>query len=372
VRQDRGPGVIRVGTIAGIDVQIRSSWFLIAGIIAVLMAPRIEIASPGLGNLAYVAGAAFAVLLYMSVLLHEVSHALAARAYGMTVRSIELHFLGGVTEIAEEASTARREGVIAIVGPLTSLAVGGVALALTPLAPDGLLGLSLRALAGANLIIGVLNLLPGLPLDGGRVLRALVWGATGRPLTASLVAGWVGRGLAVLALTYPLVVAAATGTGVQLIDVAFACILAGFMWVGASQAIAVARLRSRLPRLYARRLARRAISVSHDLPLGEAVRQAAQQQAGGLVVVATDGRPTGVVNEKAVQATPVERRPWVPAGSLARSLEPGLLLAADLSGEELIGAMRRTPASEYVLIEPDGSVYGLLATSDVDRAASDR
>jgi len=365
----REPGVITVGTVVGVDVRIRSSWFLVAGVIAVLMAPRIEVAAPGLGNLAYLAGAAFAVLLYLSVLLHEVSHAVAAKGFGMTVRSIELHFLGGVTEIAEEATTAFREAVIAVVGPLTSLAVGGIALALTPLAPDGLLGLVLRALAGANIVIGVLNLLPGLPLDGGRVLRALVWAVTGRPLTASVVAGWAGRGLAVLALSYPVLVARATGTEIRTLDVVFAVILAAFLWIGASQAILAARLRARLPQLHARRLARRAVAVPHDLPLGEAVRQAAQQQAGGLVVVATDGRPTGVVNESAVQATPPDRRPWVSAGSVARALEPGLLLPADLSGGELVGAMRRTPASEYVLVEPDGSVYGLLATSDVDRAA---
>ncbi|MDQ3610694.1 MAG: M50 family metallopeptidase [Actinomycetota bacterium] len=368
----RAPGLVRLGAIAGIPVYVRASWFLIAGVIAVLMAPRIEAVSPGLGNLVYVAGLAFAVLLYLSVLLHEASHALAARAYGMRVRSVVLHFLGGYTELEEEANTAGREAVVAVVGPLTSLAVGALAWVVAPAAPDGLAEFMVRALAGANLVIGVLNLLPGLPLDGGRVLRAAVWGATGRPLTGSLVAGWAGRGLAVVTLAYPFVVAAALDTEPATTDVIFAAVLAAFLWVGASQAISAAKHRDRFSNLHARRLARRALAVAYDTPLGEAVRQAHEEQAGGLVVVTTDGRPVGVVNEQAVLATPADRRPWVQTGTLARTVEPGLLLAADLEGEALFRAMKQMPASEYVLVEPDGSVHGLLVTNDVAEAFSAR
>jgi len=368
----RAPGLVRLGAIAGIPVYVRASWFLIAGVIAVLMAPRIEAVSPGLGNLVYVAGLAFAVLLYLSVLLHEASHALAARAYGMRVRSVVLHFLGGYTELDEEASTAGREAVVAVVGPLTSLAVGALVWLVAPAAPDGLVEFTLRALAGANLVIGVVNLLPGLPLDGGRVLRAAVWGATGRPLTGSLVAGWAGRGLAVITLAYPFLVAAALDAEPAPTDVIFAAVLAAFLWVGASQAISAAKHRDRFSTLHARRLARRALAVAYDTPLGEAVRQAHDEQAGGLVVVTSDGRPVGVVNEQAVLATPADRRPWVQTGSLARTVEPGLLLAADLEGEALFRAMKQTPASEYVLVEPDGSVHGLLVANDVAEAFSAR
>ena len=92
--------------------------------------------------------------------------------------------------------------------------------------------------------------------------------------------------------------------------------------------------------------------------------------------VKVDGRnfqtsvPQGVVNEAAVQATPEDRRPWLPVSSVARSLEPGLAISADLSGGPLILAMQRTPASEYVLLENDGEIFGVLVTDDVDRAFS--
>ncbi len=175
------PGTLRLGTVSGIDITVQHSWFLIVLLIAVVLEPRLLEVEPSLGNMAYLAGAAFAVLLYLSVLLHEVSHAVAARAFQMPVSSINLHFLGGATEIEGEATTPWREFVIAVVGPLTSLAIGGIAYVSLGLFDDGgLVRFSVAALAGANLIVGVLNLVPGLPLDGGRVLQAIVWGVSSR------------------------------------------------------------------------------------------------------------------------------------------------------------------------------------------------
>ncbi len=169
---DAPPGTIRIGSVAGTDVLVTSSWFLVAGLIAVVMAPRVELAVPGLGPWKYVAGVVFAVILYFSVLLHEASHALMAKHFGFSVSSITLHFLGGMTAIEGEARRPREEFLIAVVGPLTSLAVGVVGVGLWFVAPDGLLLLAVEGLAVANLLVGVLNLVPGLPLDGGRVLRA--------------------------------------------------------------------------------------------------------------------------------------------------------------------------------------------------------
>jgi len=105
----RPPGTLRVGQVAGIDVLITSSWFLVAALIAVLLAPRIEEVEPGLGFGKYVAGVAFAIVLYLSVLLHEAAHALMARHYGHPVSSITLHFLGGATAMEGEARRPREE-----------------------------------------------------------------------------------------------------------------------------------------------------------------------------------------------------------------------------------------------------------------------
>ncbi|MGI8521956.1 MAG: M50 family metallopeptidase [Nocardioides sp.] len=367
-RYERPRGTLRIGSIGGSDVLVTSSWFLIAGLIAVVMAPAVERVQPGLGGFKYVAGLAFAILLYLSVLMHEASHALMARRLGFEVPSITLHFLGGLTAIDGETEKPRQEFLISVVGPLTSIAVGVVALGLHFVVPDGLLKLAVDGLAGANLLVGVLNLVPGLPLDGGRVLKAAVWGLTGNMHRGTLVAGWGGRVVAVLALGYPFLAAGFFGGTPDAVDFVFAGLIAMFLWQGATAAIASAKVRSRLPQLVARDLARRTLSVPGDLPLSEAVRRAQDEQAGGIVTVTSSGNPVGIVNEAALMSVPVDRRPWVAVSTVARTLDEGLRLPVAIAGEELVRAITARPSGEYLLVDPDGAVYGVLATSDVDRA----
>ncbi len=363
------PGALRIGSIGGVDVMVRSSWLLVALLIAYVMAPGIERVAPDLGALKYVAGVAFAVLLTLSLLLHEISHALMAKRYGIGVRSITLHFIGGVTAIDGEPSSPKQEFAISAVGPVTSLGIGGLALALLQVTPDGLLSFVVGGLAGANLVVGVLNLVPGMPLDGGRVLRAGLWKLTGDPHRATSAAGWVGRGVAVLVLFSPWLLPV-FGLAVGFTDYVIALVFGWFMWSAASASIMSARIRSKLPALQARALARRALGVVESTPLAEAIRQAQTAEAGSIITLDLDGRPVGIVNEAAVTATPEERRAWIPVSAVTRTLEPGLRLPADIAGERLIGAMQSSPATEYLLVEADGTVYGVLSTSDVDAAFS--
>lgn len=365
----RPPGTLRIGQIGGVDVLVRSSWLLVAALIAVTFGPTVEDVAPGLGGWKYVAGLAFAVLLYLSVLLHEASHALMAKRYGLPVTSITLHFLGGVTEIQGEPDTPGREFGISVVGPLTSIAVGLLAIPLALVSPEqSLLAVAAYGLAFTNLLVGVLNLVPGLPLDGGRVLRAGVWKLTGNPHQGTIVAGWGGRVAAVLLMLYPFVRELAFGHPASITDYLFAFVIATFLWGGATAAIRSARIRRRLPALRARTLARRTLAVPQDMPLAEAVRRAHDEQAGSIVVLDSSGRPHAIVNEAAVLATPEDRRPWLPVSAVSRSLEPGLTFSADMSGEPLIQAMQRAPATEYLLLDKDGSIFGVLVTDDVDKA----
>lgn len=364
----RRPGTLRIGSIAGIDVLITSSWFIIAALISVAFAPRIEQVEPGLGFWKYVAGLVFAIVLYLSVLLHEASHAVMAQRLGYGVNSITLHFLGGMTEIDGASRKPRHEFWIAVVGPLTSVAVGVAAVGLWFVTPPGLVRVAIEGLAGANLIIGVLNLVPGLPLDGGRVLKSLVWGASGDQHKGTLVAGWGGRLAALALLAWPLVQEPLIGEPPTITDLILVFILGLFLWTGATAAMAHAKLRQRLPALVARPLARRTLTVPHDLPLAEAVRRARDAEAGSMVTVSASGTPVGIVSEASVNAMPEERRPWVPVSTVARALEEGLTLPANLAGEELILAISRRPADEYLLVEEDGQIYGVLSTADVDRA----
>jgi len=372
LRRPRPPGTIRIGQIAGVDVLITMSWFLIAGLIAVVLAPRIDEVEPGLGVWKYVAGLAFAIILYLSVLLHEASHALMAQHYGHPVSSITLHFLGGMTAIEGESRRPREEFMIAVVGPLTSIAVGLGAVLLALVTPGGLIGMAVEGLAIANLIVGVLNLVPGLPLDGGRVLKAGVWGLTNNVHKGTLAAGWGGRAVAVLVLFWPLFQESVLGVKAQVFDYILSFVIAAFLWSGATTAMQSARLRRRLPSIVARDLARRTLTVPGDLPVAEAVRRAQESGAGSIVTVSSSGEPTGIVNEAALLATPEERRPWLAVATLTRTLEDGLSLPVSIVGEDLIRAITFLPAHEYLLVEDDGSIYGVLSTADVDVAFRQR
>jgi Zn-dependent protease/CBS domain-containing protein len=348
-------------------VYISPYWFLIAGVFIIIYAN--DLASTLHGSTRFIVAAAFVVLLYVSVLIHELSHSLVARSYGLPVRRILLYPLGGFSEIEREPPTPGREFLVSAAGPALSLALaaGGYGL-MHVVAPDTVAGTLVSQLRWANLVVGIFNLLPGLPLDGGRMLRAVIWKLTGRQSTATIAAAWAGRVLAVSLFVLPFVFGAVNGTGGDLVTVLWLAVIAVFMWTGAGQAIKATRFRERLPALQARRLARKAVSVAADTPVAEAIRRAEENQARAVVIVDHDDTPIAILNETAVMATPEQRRPWLEAGTLARTLEPSLVLSADLSGLALLDAIRRAPATEYLLVEPSGQVYGVLAARDVEHA----
>jgi Zn-dependent protease/CBS domain-containing protein len=348
----------------GIPVYVSPYWFVIAGVFVILDANHLSAAISGYTR--YVVAAAFVVLLYLSVLVHELSHSVVARGYGLPVRRILLYPLGGVSEIEREAPTPGREFAVAGAGPALSLLLGVIGWGIARLVPYGVAGLVIRELMFANFVVGAFNLLPGLPLDGGRMLRAVIWKFTKRPTSATIAAAWAGRGIAVALLATPFFFGGLVGGG-DIVSMIWVLAIAAFMWTGATQSIKATRFRERLPALQARRLARKAISVPAGTPLSEAIRQADAAGARAVVVVDHDSKPIAIVNEAAVTATPPQRRPWVDTGSMARTVDPGLILNADLQGMALLDAIRRSPATEYLLVESSGEVVGVLTTRDLDR-----
>jgi Zn-dependent protease/CBS domain-containing protein len=366
-RREAGPGLI-IARPFGIPVYVSPYWFLIAGVFILIYAN--DLASTLHGSERFVVAAAFVVLLYASVLVHELSHSVVARGFGLPVRRILLYPLGGFSEIDREPPTPGREFLVSAAGPALSLVLAAAGYGLMRVIPaDTVGGTLVSQLKWANLVVGLFNLLPGLPLDGGRMLRAVIWKLTGRPGTATIAAAWTGRVIAVALFVVPFASGMVTGASGDMVTVLWLGVIAVFMWTGAGQAIRATRFRERLPALQARRLARKAVSVAADTPLAEAIRRADEHQARAVVVVDHEDKPIAIVNETAVMATPPQRRPWIEAGSLARTLEPNLVLPADLSGMALLDAIRRAPgATEYLLVEPSGQVYGVLARRDIDHA----
>ena len=363
-------GGVQVGRVLGVPVLVAPSWLLFAAVIVLSYGPAL---TDRFGSTrAYIGAASFAVLLLVSVLLHEIGHCVVARAFGLPVRSITVTFLAGLTEITEPPQTPAREYAVAVIGPMVSLLLAGLGLASVQLfEPDSLPFLLAAVVALSNGMVAGFNLLPGLPLDGGRVLRAAVWKVTGDPVRSTRVAAWAGRVVAVVVVPGLLLVVlpVLNITSVGAITVLFTALIGFFIYAGATASLHRAQLEERLPAASVALLARPALEVSADLPLAEAVRRAHEAGARALVVTDSSGRIQAVVNEAAVLATPEERRPWVTVGTVARRIEEGMVLDPALSGEPLLAAMRATPATEYVVPDPTGPVR-VLVTADVAQAVT--
>ncbi|MBI2916549.1 MAG: site-2 protease family protein [Chloroflexi bacterium] len=199
-------GTLPLGRLFGIPFRIHYSWFVIFILLTFSLAQLLPPRSLQLTTVqAWVLGIVTSLLFFASVLAHELAHSLVARAHGIPVRGITLFILGGVSQLGREATRARSELLMAFVGPLSSLVLGGILLGgVAPVArgPAPLVAVVAGWLGSINLILGIFNLIPGFPLDGGRVLRSLVWMVTGDMFRATMVAGWIGRGVGFLFIFY--------------------------------------------------------------------------------------------------------------------------------------------------------------------------
>ena len=195
---------VKLGRIAGISIGLNYSWFIIALLIALSLAQHFRTAAPGWSStIVWISAAVTALLFFLTLLLHELAHSLVAKTRGLRVSAITLFALGGVSQIEAEASDAKSEFWIAISGPLTSAAIGlallGAARAsawVPGTEPDTPVTSVLVWLGYINLTLAVFNMIPGYPLDGGRVLRAIAWWITGNADRSTRLAAQVGQAIA--------------------------------------------------------------------------------------------------------------------------------------------------------------------------------
>src|SRR3954447_23815055 len=230
-----------VGRVLGIPVYLNPSMLLLALLVTVLYGGYVE-AELGLARpYAYVIGLGFVVCLLGSVLLHELGHALTARRYGIGVRGITLELLGGYTEMDRDAPTPRVDALVSLAGPAVSLVLGAVAPAAAFVLPDRTVAGEIAfQLAASNVLVAMFNVLPGLPLDGGRALRAGLWALIKDRNTATEAAAWSGRVLA-----FACMVAALWLYRLQtltLFGLLFVLLVVFTLWQGAGQSIRLGRV----------------------------------------------------------------------------------------------------------------------------------
>jgi Zn-dependent protease len=363
--------------VAGVPVFLTASWLILALLITITYQGYLAVRRPELPSaVAYLVGAGLVLCLLLSVLLHELGHALTARRFGIGVRGITLELLGGYTELDRDAPSPKVELVVSLAGPAVSLVLGVfAALAAAVLPASTLLEEFAFQLALSNLVVAAFNVLPGLPLDGGRALRAGIWAASHDRHLGDRVAGWVGRVVALASVAAVLALLAAHV--VSFFGAALTLMVALTLWTGAGQAIRAGRLGPRVPLLNAGQLARALFGVPSGTPLAEAQRRYAEAIGANtgrepvLAVVNSAGQLVGLVDETAAAQVPVDRRPWITVDTVSRGLDPGRVLPAELSGLALVEAVQANPGSEY-LVTVGEDVLGVLRVADVIQALESR
>lgn len=310
----------RIGSLRGAPVYLGRTWPLIAAVIVVIFGPRVSGVLPGLGYRGYLVALVYAVLLLLSVLAHELCHAIVGQWRGYHVRAILADLWGGHTTYDSEDASPLSSALVSVVGPLSNAALALIAWwALLPQTTGGVPRLLTLAFIWSNAFVAAFNLLPGLPLDGGFLVEALVWALTGSKSLGLLVAGWCGRAVTAALVGWAVVWPLVQGHSPDTVTVLWSVVLAGFLWLGAGNAVA----RGRSTRLFAR------------VRLSEVLRP---------VGLAFDGSPVASVRPDVdVAVYDGDRRVW------------GMARAGDRATIDAQGAAS-VPLRAVATVQPDGWV----------------
>ncbi len=344
--------------IAGFPVSVPLGGILGVLLIAYLWTPNFS--EPGRSGITL--AVVFAVLLYAGVLVHELAHAWAARAFGYPVHGITLWLLGGYTVYERRSSRPWPELVIAVIGPVSTLllAAGCWVLAANT---GGSVSLLFGALAWTNGLLGVLNLLPGAPLDGGGVVKSLVWRISGSESAGAKAAGYAGLVIAAALGALAVVSLSRGGGGLLLMGV-----LALFIGFGAYQSLQSARSSGTLDRIATRlpHLIRRVLAVSQTDSLGAALDRWDRQNQPAVVTVDEQGRLLAVLSPPAADAVPADRQHSVAIGPFTAAIPTDQRIVLDDDPRELVLEMARSGVSLAFVTDRDGRPLGVLFAADVN------
>ena len=358
-----GPASVRLGTIAGAPVRLSWSWLLIAAVITLAFGPQIQRALPAIGGGAYAVALGYAVLLALSVLVHEAAHALTGRAFGQRTEEIALTLWGGHTQFRSPSARPLDTVLTAMAGPAANLVLAGLAhLAARAVPGPSVPALLLEVTVWANLLLAAFNALPGTPLDGGRMVESAVWAATGSRARGVEAAGWAGRVVAVGVLAAVLGPPTLAGRAPDLFVVVLAAWVALTLWRGADDAVRHGRWSRRLETLRLEQVETPAVALPEHLGVAEALAQA---DDGRRAVVAVDGagRPRGVLDLTAAAGLTPARRTTTALAAVAVALAPEAVLVRDdvpASGPDLAARLADPQTPVWVLTDAHGLVRSVV------------
>lgn len=360
-------GGLLLGRVAGVPVLLSVSWWIGAVLIVLLYTPLITRLVPeiDLWTSAFIA-AVFTVLLAASVLLHELGHCVTALRYGLPVQRVRLYLLGGLTEITRTPPRPRQEGLIAGAGPAVSIALAALfGLLWLIVTPGGVVSLLVAQTCVANLAVGVFNLLPGLPLDGGRMLRAATWATTGKRTTGT-TAGVVGAAAVAVALIVWALSGMINDAQDQWLRLGVCVLMAWFVVAGAGAEHA-AEQRTRWPDdLELGELIRPVLQLPAESPVADALVAAAGR---GVVLVRADGIAVGLLDQHSAERL-AARAPHEPAERAAEPVGPETIVLDSDPADSVLERVQTVLAWQFLVVDAEGRPSGVLRREDVRRALS--
>jgi Zn-dependent protease len=395
-----GPGTTasygwRIGAIRGIPVYLGRSWPVIAIVVVVTFAPNVSTSTGEYGGVfGYAVAVAYAVLLLLSVLAHEAGHALVARRFGFRVDRVVADLWGGHTVYDSSTSRAGTSAVISVSGPLANLALAGIGYALMQaLDPDGVVGLLLFAVTLTNAFVGVFNLLPGLPLDGGYLVHALVWKVTGDRNRALIVAGWLGRVVTVVFVLWLVGRPLLLGQPPSLVTIVWCGLIGAFLWMGATSAIRAGQSRRVIERVPLARVLRPAMVVGVGDSVASVLARVDGAASGGrrdgdggwavggsgavapiVVVVGRSGEILGIANLDAARGIDGARQGQVSVEAVVGRQPDGWVVMVDSREGDVSGLVSAVAASgaaaplTLLAVTPAGEVLGTVTLADLSAA----
>lgn len=369
----RGPrtaGGIRLGSVLGFEIRIDLSWFVIFFLVfwslAVAVFPQ---QYPDLsGRTHFLMGAAGTLLFFSSLLAHELSHSIVSRAKGIPVAGITLFMFGGMAMATREPDTPVDEMLVAGIGPVTSLALAGLFHLLGLLAAasgwgDPLVGVA-SYLAFINLALAVFNLVPGFPLDGGRVFRAMVWKATGDKAKATRWAVGGGRAFGTLLMVLG-AIQALSGSPVGGLWFVF---IGWFLRNLAGTSLQQQLLHDLLSGFVASDLmSPQPEVVSSRMPLEQLVHEHFMRLRYGSYPVMDEGQLAGMVTLEGVKSIPADERQHLRVGNAMVPLAECAVIEPGTTVEQALQEMNRPRAGGRALVVEHGQLVGIISASDVSR-----
>jgi Zn-dependent protease len=364
----------QIGRILGIPIKVHASWFFVFGFVTWSLATGyLPEALPGLSHARYWGmGGVAALLLFASVLVHELGHSYVAMRYRIPIDQITLFIFGGVAQMRREPPGPRAEFLIAIAGPIVSFAVGGSLLGLAAASDIGPGPAALGVLLGSvNLQLGLFNLIPGFPLDGGRVLRAGLWAWSGDFHRATSQASLAGQGFGMVlgGIGALLMLGAAAGSipGPLAANGGWIVLIGVFLFGAARGSRRQAAVRASLASVTAADLMVRDVAtVRPDLTVEEAVTLYFLRHGYGGFPVEEDGRLLGMVTIPDVQALPQPLWPWRSVRDIMQPWSAAMAITPAAPAIVALEQMVREGQSRLVVLQ-DGKLVGLVTRSGISR-----